>query len=410
MQVSSGIDTCSNPDVISIYHNQSRLTAGIEIKFPQKRIARIAVSFFFFLAGLCFSTWASRIPNIQQKLHLSNAALGGVLLGLPAGLLTSLPIAGWLVAKFSSRPVLITAGILYGCILPLLGLAAQTWQLVACLFLFGMSGNMLNIAMNTQAIGTEALYERTIMASYHGLWSLAGFSGAAIGTVMIGFGIVPYQHFLVITFIAISITLINAQFLLRKETNRSEHQPIFAMPDKSLITLGIIAFCSMICEGAMFDWSGVYFQKVIQPPQGLVAAGYTAFMATMASGRFIGDWFATKKGIKIMLQISGALTAMGLLIAIIFPYLITAIIGFLFVGAGVSSVVPLVYSAAGKSKVLSPGLALAAVSTIGYLGFLFGPPFIGFIAQASSLRVSLGLIAIMGLAITVMATRSKFES
>jgi len=133
-------------------------------------------------------------------------------------------------------------------------------------------------------------------------------------------------------------------------------------------------------------------------------------MATMASGRFIGDWFATKKGIKIMLQISGALTAMGLLIAIIFPYLITAIIGFLFVGAGVSSVVPLVYSAAGKSKVLSPGLALAAVSTIGYLGFLFGPPFIGFIAQASSLRVSLGLIAIMGLAITVMATRSKFES
>jgi MFS family permease len=385
------------------------LAARIEIKLPQKRIARIAVSFFFFLAGLCFSSWASRIPNIQQKLHLSNAALGGVLLGLPAGLLTSLPIAGWLVAKFGSRPVVMCAAIFYGCTLPLLGLAQQTWQLVACLFVFGMGGNMLNISMNTQAIGTEALYGRTIMASYHGLWSLAGFSGAAIGTIMISFGILPYQHFFVITAIALLITLINARFLLKKDTNRKEHQPIFAKPDKSLVTLGIIAFCSMICEGAMFDWSGVYFQKIIHPPQGLVAAGYTAFMATMASGRFIGDWFATKKGIKIILQVSGILTATGLLIAILFPYFITAIIGFLFVGAGVSSIVPLVYSAAGRSKVLSPGVALAAVSTIGYLGFLFGPPFIGFIAQASSLKVSLGLIAVMGLAITVMATRSKFD-
>jgi MFS family permease len=385
------------------------LAARIEIKLQQKRIARIAVSFFFFLAGLCFSSWASRIPNIQQKLHLSNASLGGVLLGLPAGLLTSLPIAGWLVAKFGSRPVVMCAAIFYGCTLPLLGLAQQTWQLVACLFVFGMGGNMLNISMNTQAIGTEALYGRTIMASYHGLWSLAGFSGAAIGTVMISFGILPYQHFFVITAIALLITLINARFLLKKDTNRKEHQPIFAKPDKSLVTLGIIAFCSMICEGAMFDWSGVYFQKIIHPPQGLVAAGYTAFMATMASGRFIGDWFATKKGIKIILQVSGILTATGLLIAILFPYFITAIIGFLFVGAGVSSIVPLVYSAAGRSKVLSPGVALAAVSTIGYLGFLFGPPFIGFIAQASSLKVSLGLIAVMGLAITVMATRSKFD-
>jgi MFS family permease len=385
------------------------LTAGIDIKLPQKRVVRISVSFFFFLAGLCFSSWASRIPNIQQTLHLNNAALGGVLLALPAGLLTSLPIAGWLVAKFSSRPVVICAATVYGCTLPLLGLAQQTWQLVACLFIFGMGGNMLNISMNTQAIGTEALYGRTIMASYHGLWSLAGFSGGAIGTAMIGFGVVPYFHFLAIACIALLITSVNARFLLRTDANKKEHQPIFAKPDKSLITLGIIAFCSMICEGAMFDWSGVYFQKVIHPPPGLVGAGFTAFMATMASGRFIGDWFATKKGIKMILQASGILTATGLVIAILMPYFITAIIGFLFVGAGVSSVVPLVYSAAGRSKVLSPGVALAAVSTIGYLGFLFGPPFIGFIAQASSLKVSLGLIAVMGLAITVMASRSKFE-
>jgi MFS family permease len=377
---------------------------------PPRRLHRIAVSCFFFLAGLCFSSWASRIPDIRLKLHLDNAALGAVLLGLPAGLLTSLPLAGWLVARFGSRPVALLAALLYAITLPFLGLAAAPWQLVACLFVFGMGGNLLNISMNTQAIGTEALYGRTIMASYHGIWSVAGFSGAAIGTVFIRLGWLPYQHFIVITSVAFLIVAVTSGQLLTQDAHAGgENRPIFAWPDRSLINLGMIAFCSMICEGAMFDWSGVYFQKVIQPPHGLVAIGYTAFMSTMASGRFLGDWLATKWGIRRILQISGTLTATGLLTAILFPWLFPALAGFLLVGAGVSSVVPLVYSAAGRSKVLSPGVALAAVSTIGYLGFLVGPPFIGFIAQAFNLRVSLGLIAVLGSVIVLIASKINFE-
>ena len=380
------------------------------LSLPLRRVRRIAVSAFFFLAGLCFSSWASRIPDIRLKLHLDNAALGAVLLGLPAGLLTSLPLAGWLVAKFGSRPIALSAAIAYALTLPVLGLVDAVWQLVACLFVFGMGGNLLNISINTQAIGTEALYGRTIMASYHGLWSLAGFSGAAIGTLFINLHWLPWQHFLVITALAILIVLVTSGSLVPEDSSAGSNQPIFARPDRSLINLGIIAFCSMICEGAMFDWSGVYFQKVIHPPQGLVAIGYTAFMCTMASGRFLGDWLATKWGIKRILQISGTLTATGLLTAILFPWLFPALLGFLLVGAGVSSVIPLVYSAAGRSKVLSPGVALAAVSTIGYLGFLFGPPFIGFIAQAFNLRVSLGLIAVLGSMIVIMASKTKFNS
>jgi MFS family permease len=377
---------------------------------PPRRLHRIAVSCFFFLAGLCFSSWASRIPDIRLKLHLDNAALGGVLLGLPAGLLTSLPLAGWLVARFGSRPVALLAALLYAITLPFLGLAATPWQLVVCLFVFGMGGNLLNISMNTQAIGTEALYGRTIMASYHGIWSVAGFSGAATGTLFIRLGWLPYQHFIVITFLTFVIVAVTSgQLLIQDAHAGGEDRPIFAWPDRSLINLGMIAFCSMICEGAMFDWSGVYFQKVIQPPHGLVAIGYTAFMSTMASGRFLGDWLATKWGIRRILQISGTLTATGLLTAILFPWLFPALAGFLLVGAGVSSVVPLVYSAAGRSKVLSPGVALAAVSTIGYLGFLVGPPFIGFIAQAFNLRVSLGLIAVLGSVIVLIATKINFE-
>jgi MFS family permease len=375
------------------------------LSLPVRRVNRIAVSAFFFLAGLCYSSWCSRIPNVQQQLHLGNAALGGVLLGLPIGLMTSLPLAGWLVAKFGSRPIAITAAICYATTLPLLDFVSAPWQLFIALMCFGMFGNLLNISINTQAIGTEALYGRTIMASYHGLWSLAGFAGGNIGTLFISLGWAPWQHFLVITSIVLLAVGLLSGRLVPVDAGADEDRPIFAWPDRSLINLGIIAFCSMICEGCMFEWSGVYFQNVIHPPKSLVAIGYTAFMLTMASGRFVGDWLITRWGIRRLLRLSGSLTAVGLLVAIIFPTLLPALLGFLLVGAGVSSVVPMVYSAAGRSKVLSPGVALAAVSTIGYLGFLFGPPFIGFIAQATNLRVSLGLIAILGSVIALFASR-----
>ncbi len=374
-----------------------------------RRASRIAVAALFFLAGLCFSSWASRIPDIQRQLGLNDAELGGVLLALPCGLLVSLPLAGMVVSKFGSRVIVITAGILYGCCLPLLGLAGSTWQLVSGLFLFGFCGNMVNISINTQAVGVEALYGRTIMASFHGVWSLAGFSGAAIGSLMISSGIIPFQHFYIITGIALLIVLVASKYTLPVDSNKQEKTPLFARPDKSILKLGIIAFCCMTCEGAMFDWSGVYFLKVVEVDQKLIALGYTAFMFSMASGRFIADWLTTRLGIKKILQISGVVIAGGLALSVIFPYLVTAIIGFLLVGFGVSSVVPLVYSAAGRSAKLSPGVALAAVSTIGYLGFLFGPPFIGFIAEAVNLRLSFILIALLGLTTTYIASKTTIS-
>ena len=163
----------------------------------------------------------------------------------------------------------------------------------------------------------------------------------------------------------------------------------------------------MVCEGTMFDWSGVYFQKVVAAPKELITLGYAAFMGTMASGRFIGDFMVTRFGSRKVLEASGILITTGLLIAVLFPTIILATIGFLFVGFGVSSVIPLVYSAAGKSKTMSPGMALAAVSTIGFFGFMMGPPLIGLIAQAFSLRWSFTLIAVLGFGTTLLAARVK---
>jgi MFS family permease len=383
------------------------LAQSMSLTLPRK-IYRIAVGSIFFLYGLCFASWASRIPSIQQELGLSETQLGVVLFTLPVGLMLSLPIAGWLVAKVGSRRVVVISAMVYASTLVTLGLAQNIWQLVAGLFLFGLSGNMVNISVNTQAVNVESLYDKPIMASFHGLWSLAGFTGAAFGTFMMGEGIFPYQHFLVIMIVAIIALLISSKYIIPDEVNKTKsNEPLFAWPDKSLLNLGIIAFCSMICEGAMFDWSGVYFRKVVEAENGWTGAGYTAFMSTMAFGRFIADWFTSRFGLKRTLQLSGILTASGLIIAVSFPMLLTAIIGFLMVGFGVSSVVPLVYSAAGKSKVLSPGVALAAVSTIGFFGFLAGPPLIGLVAGATSLRISFSIIAVMGLAVAVVASRSK---
>ena len=380
-----------------------------------KTTLRVAVGALFFMAGLCFASWASRIATVQQTLGLSDAALGAVLFSLPIGLMLSLPFSGWVIPKVGSKRVLLSAIMVYGVALLGLGLAQNTFQLVICLICYGFAGNAVNIAVNTQAVAAEGLHDKPIMASFHGLWSLAGFTGAGIGTFMIGRKVDPFHHFIIILLILLIGVVIASRYLYDDyHTAKNAPQSSLSVRERlklviPLLTLGSIAFCSMICEGAMFDWSVIYFKKVIIAPIALQGAGFTAFMFTMASGRFIADFFSHRYGLKRTLQLSGSLTATGLLIAVIFPYLYTAIGGLMLVGAGVSSVVPMVYSAAGKTKTMSAGVALAAVSTIGFVGFLIGPPIIGFIAGLATLRASFIFIAVMGASVVILSTRAKLD-
>lgn len=376
---------------------------SLSISMPAFRHHRIAVSVFFFVAGLTFSSWAARIPDIKNTLHLSDAALGSVLFALPVGLMASLPLSGWLVAKWGSRLGVLTGAIMYPLTLLAIAGASEILELAAALFFFGLWSNLLNISVNTQAVGVENLYGRSIMASFHGVWSLAGFTGAAIGGVVVSAGVSLLVHYSIICAVCLLLTM-----MFFKDTISADggggNQPLFARPDKGLLLLGLIAFGSLVCEGTMFDWSGVYFDKIIGAPKHLITVGYVAFMSTMAGGRFISDRLTTKIGKNKVLQISGVLIAAGLMISVLIPHVFTATLGFLLVGFGVSSVVPLVYSAAGKTTTMAPGAALAAVSTIGFVGFLAGPPTIGFIAEAASLRWSFSLIACIGIMIAVLAS------
>jgi MFS family permease len=373
-----------------------------------KHTLRIVVGVMFFLAGLVFASYASRIVTIQQSFKLTNTALGAVLFAVPIGLMCSLPFSGWIITVIGSKRLLIFSLSFYAITLIGLSLAQNVIELIIGLIFFGFASNAMNISVNTQAIAAEEMYQKSIMASFHGLWSFAGFVGAGIGSFMIAQEIKPLYHFIIIASVTVFIIMMIIRYL--KNDKVTGNDPIFVMTDKSLMVLGLIALCSMMCEGAMFDWSNVYFKEVIHVPASLLGLGFTAFMLTMALFRLaIADKFKRKYGLRRILQLSGSLTVVGLALAVIFPYFYPALIGFLLVGAGVSSVVPMVYSEAGKSKTMLPGVALAAVSTISFAGILLAPPIIGFISGLVNLRASFTFIALMGACVIILSTKAKFE-
>ena len=389
---------------------RKRLLSGQIDYIPEKKRIRIAVSLIYFCMGLCFASWASRIPDIKTSLHLNDAMLGSILFALPVGQFLMMPFSGKLVTRFGSQRVILFALPLYTICLSNIGLVKAGWQLALALFLFGLAGNLCNISINTQGVAAERLYEKPIMASFHGGWSLAGFTGALIGLLMINLKVVPYWHFITVILIVWIIVWINHPFLIKVKSGVNKDEPkrkFFNRPDNILLQLGIIGFCSMASEGAMFDWSGVYFKDVVKAPSSLVILGYTSFMIMMATGRFVADYIISKIGRKRLLQICGVMISTGLFISVLFPYLISCTIAFMLVGLGVSSIVPTVYSAAGRHSKVPAGIALATVSSVSFLGFLMGPPLIGYISQVAGLRYSFSVIGIFGIGISLLVSRIK---
>lgn len=375
-----------------------------------KRRIRLAVALIYFCMGLCFSSWASRIPDIKTALHLNDALFGSILFALPVGQFLMMPFSGKLVTRFGSHKVLLFALPGYTICLNNVGMVKEGWQLAIALFLFGLAGNLCNISINTQGVAAERLYKRSIMASFHGGWSLAGFTGALIGLLMINLRVTPDWHFRTIILIVWTIVWINYPFLIKGKSGPNKDglkRKFFSRPDSILLQLGIIGFCSMASEGAMFDWSGVYFKDIVKAPSSLVILGYTSFMIMMATGRFVADHFISKIGRKRLLQICGVMISTGLFTSVLFPYLIPCTIAFMLVGLGVSSIVPTVYSAAGRHSKVPAGIALATVSSVSFLGFLMGPPLIGYISEMAGLRYSFAVIGIFGMGITLLVSRIK---
>lgn len=357
--------------------------------------ARLAVLAIFFVNGAVLASWVSRIPQIQDALQLTEGQLGLVLLGLSAGVLTALSAAGGLITRFGSRRVSVVAALLLCLLLVPLAWMQTPFALWANLFVFGMAISTMDIAMNAQAVEVEIRAERTLMSTFHAAFSIGGVVGAALGALMAGSGINPSTHFIISAILwGVMVVYYRRHLLLNiaSETN-TENEPTFRLPARALLPLGIVAFAGAIGEGAMADWSGVYLSDVVGTDAGTAALGFAVFSITMTIGRLSGDWIVERHAASLLVRVGGIIAASGLLLAVILPTTLTALIGFAAVGLGVATVVPLAFSAAGRFPGVSSSAGIAGVATIGYAGFLAGPPIIGLIAEATSLQIALLLVA-----------------
>lgn len=384
---------------------------------PRRRalhLFRFAVSLYFFVQGVIFASWANRIPDIKEALGLGEAALGSLLFAIPVGQVSAIVLSAWLVNRFGSRRMLTWAAVLYPAFLVPLGLAQTTQQMALALFLFGLSTNLYNTCSNTQGVDVEALYGGRIMGSLHGMWSLGSFTGGLLSMLFVGFALSPAQHFAVVFTLAVLLNVATRRLLVRSDLRATTQRAIERRAglrglaerlDPHVLLLGFTAFCAMICEGCMFDWSGVFFREVVRAPEGLTQLGYVVCLSTMATGRFLSDRLIMRFGAWPVVAVSQALVMAGMTAAALFPYLWPATFAFFCTGLGISATVPLCYSLAGQSTSMNSGTAVATVSSVGYVGFLIGPPTIGHIAEAISLRWTFPVVALMALAVLVAAAR-----
>ena len=369
--------------------------------------ARYAVSLLFFLCGVVFTSWASRIPAFKEQFHLNEAELGGVLFMLPMGSLIALPFAGWAVDRVGSRLMSTLSLLLYAVALYVLSLSPTVFALSVALFAFGFIGNTVNIAINTHGLDVQHLLAKPILASFHAMWSVGALCGALLGGWTLRHNYSTGTHYLIVLMPLALLSVASYYFLLSVDDEQHESKKLFALPDKALMLIGVICLCSTLCEGAMADWSALYYQSVLEDATVKSTTGFTAYAFTMSIGRFTGDKLIHWMGYRKVLMMDALLIAVGMGIALASSLPILVIIGFALVGYGVSTVIPIAYMVAGRSKTMRPSVALAAVSTVGFTGFLIGPPVIGFIAHEIGLRSALALVILLAISVFALSWRVK---
>lgn len=362
---------------------------------------RVSIGILFFICGMNFASWATRIPDFKAFLHLSDAALGTVLMGLPIGSLVSLPLAGWLLSKYQSHIICLLSVVLYIIIIPCIGYVPDAYMLFLGLFAYGLAGDILNIAMNTQVIRLEEKLSKTVMSSFHAIFSIGLLVGSLLGGILNSKGVTYQNHFyLVASLNALAIPLFYTnllRFYPEKSQGKERPKSSYLALGPYLLTLALIAFCGMMCEGAMADWITLYFREQAGPLDYQDTIGFIAFASAMVFGRLSGNYLTKKWSVKNILTFNGLFISLGMVITLSSQNIMLKAVGCFIIGLGVSTIVPLIYSQAGNQKKISPSIAIAGVSTIAYVGFLLGPIIIGYLAEFFSLQYALVLLIILGL-------------
>ncbi|MEM6846081.1 MAG: MFS transporter [Bacteroidota bacterium] len=371
------------------------------------RKARVAVSVIFFVNGAGFASWVPHIPMIRERFSLSESELGLTLLIIAIGAILAMPIAGGLVEKVGSKLVVSFAAVGFCLLLAMLLLMPNYLSLAALLFFFGMVNGSMDVAMNAHSVLVEQKYRQAIMSSFHGLFSTGGLVGAGLTSVFLALGFTPAQHMVIMLSVLFILVFVVVKFLLPPEkaekSNSTEKEPLLVFPSQPLVWyLALLGFFILMVEGAMADWTAIHIMDLPNATASLAAIGFAAFSLTMAAGRLLGDKIVRAVGRPKVLRFGSLIAAVGLLAVFLIQEVGGAIVGFGLVGLGLSNVIPIIFSSAGYANPDAPGRGIAAVTTMGYFGFLIGPPLIGFIAEGISLNgawlmltVFLGMVVVL---------------
>ncbi|MBX2945484.1 MAG: MFS transporter [Cyclobacteriaceae bacterium] len=371
---------------------------------------RIAVKIIFFLNGFIHANLYSRLPRVQEQFAIDNGTLGFVLLASSIGAIGAMPFTGWFIIRFGSRRITLFSVFFYCLLVPFVPWAFNLAGLVILFFLMGISAGMLDVSMNAQAVMVEKELGKPIMTSFHALFSIGMMLGAGMGSLFSKLNTPLFTHLGTITLISVVISFFMQYYLIHDKPMAKQEGPAFRLPNVAMISIGIIAFCSMLGEGAMADWSTIYLEKVSHADAALAPLGLAAFALAMTIGRLAGDNARSQLGDQRLILICGVIAMAGLSIAIILNNPLFVITGFFLVGIGLSVVVPIAYSLAGNAPDLPPGVGLAMVTTVGYSGFLVGPPIIGFIADWQTLRIAFIFVLLLFLAMIILSGRVRQKS
>jgi MFS family permease len=371
------------------------------------RNPRVAITVVFALNGVVYGSWASRIPAIQNRLDLSAGALGIALAGVAAGALVAMPLSGSWSARAGSRRATRSFLVAVCVLLALAGLAPSFGLLIVATFAYGAANGALDVAMNTQGTSIEKHAGRLILSSLHAGFSAGGLLGALIGAAAAAADLDVRVHLALVGAIALAIGLPMTRDLLPADADAAPEGPSFARPSRALWALGILAFCCLLAEGAAADWSAVYVEDALDAPAGQAALAFAAFSATMTLGRLAGDRLAGAFGSVRLLRVCGLVAGAGIGGALLLAMPGAAIVGFGLLGAGLSVVVPIVFRSAASVPGAAAGPSLAAVSTLGYLGFLAGPPIVGGLAEVTSLPAALSVVVVCAAATAALAGATR---
>lgn len=368
------------------------------------RAAMLATRLSFLAAGFVMACWAPLIPFAKAQVGADEGIFGLLLLCLGLGAIVAMPLTGYLSARTGARPMVLLGGFGLVAILPLLVLAPSVWALGLALALFGAALGTIDVAMNIHAAEVETRAARPMMSGFHAMWSVGGILGAGGLTALLSVGLSPFGAALLGSGLAGSAMILAAPRLLRQSAGA---KPEFVRPRGLVLLLAILAAISFLVEGAVLDWGALLIvAQGLMEPTG-AGIGYMLFSLAMTIARLTGDRVVAALGRKRVMILGGLIAMAGIALTLLPGMLWPALVGFALIGLGCANLVPVIFSLAAASRDMPPGMAVAAVTTTGYAGILLGPALIGFAADATSLAIAFGALALCMAAFPLAAARAS---